>query len=71
MAHAAPQPAGRPSSPAGHAERAVPAVQSRVKALAGMRAPLAELEELLEESETLPAVMPEVDSIKVGGWAVQ
>ena len=41
--------------------------QGRFKALAGMRAPLGELEELLADSEALPALMPEADALRVGG----
>ena len=43
-------------------------LQSRVRALTEMQAPLGELRELVEESEALPAVMPEVEAIQVGGW---
>jgi hypothetical protein len=41
-------------------------LQSRVRALTEMQAPLEELRELVEESEALPAVMPEVAAIQVG-----
>lgn len=45
------------------------ALQSRVKALTEMQAPLGELRELVEEAEGLPAAMPELEGIKVGpGW---
>jgi hypothetical protein len=36
-----------------------------VRALTEMRAPLAELRELIEEAEALPAAMPEVEAIQV------
>lgn len=36
-----------------------------MQSLSHVRAPLADLEELLAESEALPAVMPEADAIKV------
>ena len=39
--------------------------QARVRALGGMRAPLAELQELREEADSLPAVGAELDSIRV------
>ena len=40
-------------------------LQSRVRALTEMQAPLEELRELVEEAEGLPAAMPEVEHIQV------
>lgn len=40
-------------------------LQSRVRVLTEMQAPLSELRELVEEAEQLPAAMPEVDHIRV------
>lgn len=39
--------------------------QSRVRALTEMQAPLAELRELVEEAEGLPAAVPDVEAIRV------
>ncbi len=51
---------------------ALPPLQSRVRALTEMQAPLEELRELVEEAEGLPVAMPEVERIQVGSqgcWA--
>lgn len=50
----------------------LPPLQSRVRALTEMQAPLEELRELVEEAEGLPVAMPEVERIQVGSrgcWA--
>lgn len=39
-------------------------LQTRVRALTEMQAPLEELRELVEEAEGLPAAMPEVEQIQ-------